>query len=308
MSDPVTNVEIEDVLSSIRKLVSDGDKARTRDPAPVEHVDDAPDAVVEPAPGPAESKPEKLVLSPAFMVVGSQDHEDSQAEPQENDDEPLNLSDPVWDNAPSEDTDFADHGAQEEGPEAKHTEDAHDAAEPDEADENEAPSTDRSSLVETIAELEAAVSSDTQDFEPDGSEEMGETIAWPGAIVRQPDAIEDAEIAEDATDAAPQDDQSDVAEDAPVEDNPTFTHHAAVANDDAPETAEPDAGDVFEDDDLDDLLDVGGVTLDEDALRQLVSDVVREELTGPLGERITRNVRKLVRREIYRILSSQEFD
>ncbi len=66
--------------------------------------------------------------------------------------------------------------------------------------------------------------------------------------------------------------------------------------------------DGFGDDDLDGLLDVGNVSLDEDALRTLVSDVVREELTGPLGERITRNVRKLVRREIYRILSSKEFD
>lgn len=46
--------------------------------------------------------------------------------------------------------------------------------------------------------------------------------------------------------------------------------------------------------------------LDEDALRALVSDIVREELQGPLGERITRNVRKLVRREIQRALASQE--
>jgi len=35
---------------------------------------------------------------------------------------------------------------------------------------------------------------------------------------------------------------------------------------------------------------------------------VRSELQGALGERITRNVRKLVRREIYRVLSSQEFE
>ena len=46
--------------------------------------------------------------------------------------------------------------------------------------------------------------------------------------------------------------------------------------------------------------------LDEDALRELVSDIVREELQGVLGERITRNVRKLVRREIQRALASQE--
>jgi len=64
-----------------------------------------------------------------------------------------------------------------------------------------------------------------------------------------------------------------------------------------------------EDEDLGGSLDeVSAGGLDEDALRLLVSEVVREELNGPLGERVTRNVRKLVRREIYRILSSKEFD
>lgn len=48
--------------------------------------------------------------------------------------------------------------------------------------------------------------------------------------------------------------------------------------------------------------------LDEEALRELVSDIIREELKGVLGERITRNVRKLVRREIHRIIVSQELD
>lgn len=48
--------------------------------------------------------------------------------------------------------------------------------------------------------------------------------------------------------------------------------------------------------------------LDEEALRELVADIVREELQGALGERITRNVRKLVRREIHRALAAQELD
>ena len=48
--------------------------------------------------------------------------------------------------------------------------------------------------------------------------------------------------------------------------------------------------------------------LDEDALRDLVADIVREELQGALGERITRNVRKLVRREIHRALAAQELE
>ncbi len=45
---------------------------------------------------------------------------------------------------------------------------------------------------------------------------------------------------------------------------------------------------------------------DEDKLRQMVADIVRTELQGPLGERITRNMRKLVRREIYRALETRD--
>ncbi len=52
----------------------------------------------------------------------------------------------------------------------------------------------------------------------------------------------------------------------------------------------------------------GTALVDEEALRALVSEIIRKELQGTLGERITRNVRKLVRREIQRALNSQEFD
>ncbi len=55
------------------------------------------------------------------------------------------------------------------------------------------------------------------------------------------------------------------------------------------------------------LSNDGGI-LDEQALRALISDVVRQELQGPLGERITRNLRKLVRRELHRALTSKDFE
>lgn len=48
--------------------------------------------------------------------------------------------------------------------------------------------------------------------------------------------------------------------------------------------------------------------MDEEALRELVSQLVKAELQGKLGERITRNVRKLVRREIHQMLASRDFD
>ena len=62
-----------------------------------------------------------------------------------------------------------------------------------------------------------------------------------------------------------------------------------------------DSGSDFE-------LDSETKLLDEDALRDMVGDIVRLELQGALGERITRNVRKLVRREIHRALTAQELD
>lgn len=48
--------------------------------------------------------------------------------------------------------------------------------------------------------------------------------------------------------------------------------------------------------------------IDEETLREMVADIVRRELQGTLGERITRNVRKLVRREIHRTLAARGLD
>ena len=48
--------------------------------------------------------------------------------------------------------------------------------------------------------------------------------------------------------------------------------------------------------------------LDEEALQELVADIVRQELQGVLGERITRNVRRLVRREIKRALAMRDLE
>jgi cell pole-organizing protein PopZ len=51
-----------------------------------------------------------------------------------------------------------------------------------------------------------------------------------------------------------------------------------------------------------------GMTFDEQVLRDLVRDLIREELQGALGERITRNVRKLVRSELNRVLAVTDFE
>lgn len=56
----------------------------------------------------------------------------------------------------------------------------------------------------------------------------------------------------------------------------------------------------------DDLFDpLAGSDLDMVALREMVAEIVRDELRGTLGERITRNLRALVRREIARALEAE---
>jgi len=50
------------------------------------------------------------------------------------------------------------------------------------------------------------------------------------------------------------------------------------------------------------------VLFDEDQLRAMVQAIFREEMAGPMGERITRNIRKLVRAEVGRMLAAQELE
>jgi hypothetical protein len=47
---------------------------------------------------------------------------------------------------------------------------------------------------------------------------------------------------------------------------------------------------------------------DEQALRSLVQTIFREEMAGPMGERITRNIRKLVRAEVGRMLAAHDLE
>ena len=46
--------------------------------------------------------------------------------------------------------------------------------------------------------------------------------------------------------------------------------------------------------------------LDEAALRSVVNTVVREELQGEMGDRISRNVRKLIRQELSAMLEERD--
>lgn len=56
------------------------------------------------------------------------------------------------------------------------------------------------------------------------------------------------------------------------------------------------------------LFEAAETCIDEEVLREYVVGIIRQELQGALGERMTRNVRKLVRSEIQRALASRDFD
>lgn len=127
----------------------------------------------------------------------------------------------------------------------------------------------------------------------------------------EPQQIEDAEVPLDISEtsealdpAAPSDEVaekvSDYDEDGALDLEETAAEIETVATQETVEAVSIGAATQILAQDAD--------VLDEEMLRDLVSDIVRQELQGALGERITRNVRKLVRREIHRAMATQELD
>jgi hypothetical protein len=138
------------------------------------------------------------------------------------------------------------------------------------------------SLEDRIAELEAAVGDRSDDWEPDGSEdarqERPDHFVFQHRTTAAAAAIRPAEPPRPAEPAAP----------AP----------APARRADEDDALEEEGFDIFADDRLP----------DPDALRDLVAEIVRQELQSDLGQRVTRNIRKLVRREIRRALAARDFD
>lgn len=152
----------------------------------------------------------------------------------------------------------------------------------------------RAGLEATIAELEAAVTAQSDDWEPDEGESF-ESGAWAVSAFQniRNDSVITAGLraakGRQGFDAAPG--QQEVADTDDLSEVPP-----RVAPDEtqaSSTTEEQVAAEVT-------------AAIDEDMLRGLVAEIVRDELGGELGERITRNVRKLVRREINRVLTSRE--
>lgn len=175
-------------------------------------------------------------------------------------------------------------------------------------------------LSERAEALETAIAQSPENWEPDGdigNDYAGgpvEPMAWqdveedeyeipsPNAADLEPEiTVED--ITDEVSEAVTEDILAQMAEaEAPVEE----AEEPAVVRPIRPEPkARTNSSDPGED-----TLDLTSeeTFLDEESLRELVTDIVREELQGALGERITRNVRKLVRREIHRALASQNLE
>lgn len=329
MSEPVSTAEIEDVLSSIRRLVSNDVEAAKEEPAP-EAADEEPAG--------------KLILTADFRVSESQDgsadtsedrsedtsedaSEDTSEDLPENiaansgrsarqyftlesssdemaveEDEEAPLEFHHTNHSASTDSEFeaqvdseieAETEAEVEAVaevEVEASDDEDDSNEvwqdADEADaQAETDETNASPLEDKIAELEAAIGQQDGDWEPDGSD-----------FEEDVDAEEMmSEPVQDWIDGTAQEVVEEVAD--KVEAEPKIADSEA-ASATADEMGNGDA----------DLFGGDESVIDEETLRDMVSDIVRQELQGALGERITRNVRKLVRREINRVLASQEFD
>ena len=278
MADNVVKAGIEDVLSSVKRLVSEEGKAgkgadqstKARKPGRLVLTD----ALRISKPAQAETAP--LKLEPEYSAEVS-------AKPML-----LRACDIVRDDA----------GTDQETP----SEVAID-------EQSDDPTLSLSAKIEA---LEAAIARTEDQWEPDGDSDDAYSGTPNQSLSWDTDTAFAAGDGQTSLDEQPEDElpQSDqVASDAedPVVETPrqeelesdeaqpaTFIRSTEAAP--VTESAEQEAAQLRE------------LSIDEEALRSMIAEVVRDELKGALGERITRNVRKMVRREIYRALAAQELE
>lgn len=272
MSEALSSTEIEDVLSSIRRLVSEDLRPISR-----------------PAPG---TQPivanDKLILTPALRVVAD-----------EGSDTPVFVPHPRHD--PHADVTgieqvVASLGAAV-GPQSTEWEAETGDSSPEFA---EAPPADDWSLPEAEVAAEAGLAEDLvppQNFVFATGPEVGEVILAsdpapediPGWAQQDDSAATDDEPAEPATTYGT------------VEPDPAWADAAEASVIAALSSQASDGEEAL-------LPEDDALLFNEEVLRELVRDILREELAGKMGERITRNIRKLVRAEIARSFAAQEFD
>jgi len=294
MSDPVTNVEVEDVLSSIRRLVSDDNRPSMKTATPV------------------KLSPDSLVLTPALRVEDDQDEDEAVVEPTIQawsefgagpEDQDANLADRSENNSdatsdvyePEQAEAVQDHDEQPQ-------EETHDVSEAPAAEPFVLESVVNYAEPEMDAPFEEIAEADIPDHEAeaaffaDQSESLTSKIAALEAVIGKTDdqwEPDDTGSSDYSGTEAPSMKWDDVGSDNDA-DNAEGDNAETVEVDVEPQQAA--------------FSQSADEILDEDALRDIVSEIVREELQGALGERITRNVRKLVRREINGALAAQELE
>jgi len=360
MSDPVTHAEIEDVLSSIRRLVSEDSRGQPAAPEPAarlvltpalrvqapengpENLDSSPsddEPAAEAAEAAIPTDEDSAASFPAGTVAAAEIAEAAEAlageppiafrhrsafesEAADTQDKAEPGSSPAAlqpDAGPEREPALAD--APWADPSATLYSAAADADGPKEALGTTAAAVSgaagpasgtagarAASVVRKIAELEARSSRSEergqQHWEPDSQTEapfagtVTDTIEWRDEPLSASRAVQDSR--RDAAD----EEAAEAAEMASSED--TAAEAIAAEPLAGAASAETVAQTAFTDAALETLGEAADTYLDEDSLRDLVAGIVREELQGPLGERITRNVRKLVRREIHRALAAHD--
>jgi hypothetical protein len=249
MTKPVTNSEVEDVLSSIRRLV--GDTLHGRQSPDPEYSNDM--LVLTPQLRVA-SQGDVLRLAPEDAIFTSDNFEWQQFE-----EPPLHV-------AHADDSDSAENASNGAEPLKLKPEDRL----PEIASEPTS-TTDFMELSAKIAALETAIAKTVDQWEPDGAgADAYAGTAAPAMVWREGVELDGLGKPVEGTQPPQADEGADAA--------------------DIVETA------------------LEADVIDEHMLRTMVAQIVRSELQGELGERITRNVRKLVRREIHRALVSQSLD
>ena len=140
------------------------------------------------------------------------------------------------------------------------------------------------SLEDRIAELEAALGGATGDWEPDGSEAADQETPSRFVFAHRPLPLTGREAVPDARPAR----AAEVASAAALADEPPVVPDDAAS---VPEQSEVSSGPPG-------AAELSEGAIDPEALRALVTEIVRDELRGALGHKATRNIRRLVRREI----------
>jgi len=340
MSEPVTHSEIEDVLASIRRLVSEDGRvgsvvntsAPVRKPAarlvltpslrvadvvqdataaqsassqPGTGTDGSSDAIIAECSTKADISARETAPAPVAVAVMPAEPEQAapsvDAEPDAAQAEPISPTEDLMQEvgASLPDDPKAEQAQSDGAPWREPGSTLFAAGDVTETLIQDAPVSSHdpapeASFADKLAALEAVIGQTEEQWEPDGepgddnSARPVETLDW-----------EDIETAPIVAGGSAADD--DIVESRPQSARPELSPATAADPLEAARLAEQAVADEV----------LGGIStdesvMDEETLRELVADIVREELQGALGERITRNVRKLVRREIHRALAVQD--